>query len=237
MENLDFKEKLWGGIFGAVAILAAITELFCGGINAASIAATIKDIFGTLVVIIVFIAVIKEKLPKSMMLHEKIKLAVEEWQNDNSNMIVRKPKNDKLVDSIETYSLDMKTNVKDFYTQTGATHNTGLFVRMPQFTEENYKTGNVNLHFYLNKGTFFAGDPDDESLIKLFYEYANRFTTIVNEKHGRFASANAVNPKEILVTISNPESNLIIDDEYVDNFMDVLNTMYTAYLVSARISK
>ena len=115
MEKLDFKEKFWGGVFGVIAILAAIAELLIGGVNAGSIAAAVKDVFGTLVVIIVFIAVIKERLPKEKLLHEKLRLAIEEWQADNANMIVRKPKNDKEIDGVETYSLDMKTNVLDFF--------------------------------------------------------------------------------------------------------------------------
>ena len=33
MDNLDLKEKLWGGIFGVVAIIAAFLEMFVDGIG------------------------------------------------------------------------------------------------------------------------------------------------------------------------------------------------------------
>lgn len=64
MDKLDFKEKLWGGIFGAIAIAAAIVEMLLNGVSAVTIVAAVKDVFGTLVVIVVFWEIIKDKLPK-----------------------------------------------------------------------------------------------------------------------------------------------------------------------------
>ena len=53
MDKLDLQEKIWGGVFGIIAILAAIAELITGGISAASVFGTIKDVSGTLVVVVV----------------------------------------------------------------------------------------------------------------------------------------------------------------------------------------
>lgn len=58
-EKLDF-ETLWSGILGIVAVAATIAELVLGGINAASIAAAIKDIAGTLAVIMVMLIAVKQ---------------------------------------------------------------------------------------------------------------------------------------------------------------------------------
>ena len=237
MENLDFKEKIWGGIFGVIAIIAAVAELLINGVNAGSVAAAIKDVFGTLVVILVFVAVIKERFPKGKKLHEKLQLAIEQWQEDNANMIIRKPGNDKEIEGIHTYSLDMKTDVKEFYTHNGASSKTGLFVRMPQFTEENYRTGAVKLYFSLNKGTFFGDIPAEQVSDGDFKAYAKRFEGLVNDKHNGFAKADAIKPKELVITINHPDNQIISMDDYVKQFMDVLNTVYTAYLVSARIKQ
>ena len=63
MDKMDRDEKLWGGIFGVVAIAAAIAEMFINGIDAASVIGAVKDISGTLVVVVLLVAFIKS-LPK-----------------------------------------------------------------------------------------------------------------------------------------------------------------------------
>ncbi len=66
MDEFDFKEKVFGGIFGVIAIIAAIAEMFANGISVASILGAIKDIFGTLVVVVLLITVVKNLLPKNI---------------------------------------------------------------------------------------------------------------------------------------------------------------------------
>ena len=63
MDKIDFQEKVLGGIFGGIAIIAAIAEMFINGIDAASVVGAIKDVFGTLIVIVLFITFIRQ-LPK-----------------------------------------------------------------------------------------------------------------------------------------------------------------------------
>ena len=46
MNRDDFIDKIIGGVFALVAVIAAIFELILGGISTALIAACIKDIFG-----------------------------------------------------------------------------------------------------------------------------------------------------------------------------------------------
>ncbi len=66
MEKMDFKEKFWGGIFGVIAIVAAFAEMFVNGISAESITGAIKDVSGTLVVVVLFVAVIRKIMPKKI---------------------------------------------------------------------------------------------------------------------------------------------------------------------------
>ena len=63
MNRDDFIDKILGGIFAVVAIVAAIIELVLGDISTASVAACIKDVFSTLAVVVLFFAVIKDKIP------------------------------------------------------------------------------------------------------------------------------------------------------------------------------
>lgn len=56
------KEVLFGGIFGIIAIGAALGEMIAGGISLESVLGTIKDIAGTLVAVMVFIVAIKHLL-------------------------------------------------------------------------------------------------------------------------------------------------------------------------------
>lgn len=59
-ERHDF-EKFWGGIFGLIAIAAAILSTVLGDINASSIFGCIKDVFGTLVAVALLWAMFKKK--------------------------------------------------------------------------------------------------------------------------------------------------------------------------------
>ena len=69
MKRIDFGEydtleKIGGGILGIVAIGATIAEMILGGIDAASIAGAIKDIAGTLIVVMVLLVALKQLVPK-----------------------------------------------------------------------------------------------------------------------------------------------------------------------------
>ena len=78
MDKLDIKEKIWGGVFGVAAILAAIAEMIANGITLSSIFGAIKDVAGTLVVVVILIAFFSaNKKPKNIM--EILENAVELW--------------------------------------------------------------------------------------------------------------------------------------------------------------
>ena len=63
MKKIDF-ETLWGGVFGIFAVLAAVLEMIFNGISMATIAGAVKDITGTLAVIMVFLVAIRQIHPK-----------------------------------------------------------------------------------------------------------------------------------------------------------------------------
>jgi len=59
----DSLEKVVGGIFGVIAIIAAIVEVFLADCSIESIVAGVKDVSGTLIVVVLLIAFIKDKKP------------------------------------------------------------------------------------------------------------------------------------------------------------------------------
>lgn len=62
--KFDALEKIGGGLLGVIAIGATVAELILGEVNAESIAGTIKDIAGTLIVVMVLLAALKQLVPK-----------------------------------------------------------------------------------------------------------------------------------------------------------------------------
>ena len=235
MDKIDFQEKIWGFIFGIIAIVAACLEVVVNGVSAASILGAIKDVFGTAVVVVVFIAIVKDKFPKKQKsFEERLGLALDNWREENSNMIIRNPKYDEehIGQGVSCYTLDLKTEVSDFYRPMGITKNTGLFLRMPVINKTNYNNGNVKIRFYLNKGTFFSDQPKDADLKSKYAYLIDLFTKLINEKHAGFACADGKG-QEISVLIRQP----IESDADIETMIDVINTMYTAYLVSANLGK
>ena len=60
------KEVLFGGIFGIIAILAALGEMLINGISAESVLSAIKDIAGTIVAVMVFVIAIEHLLVRKV---------------------------------------------------------------------------------------------------------------------------------------------------------------------------
>lgn len=70
MKKIDFSEydsfeKIGGGILGAIAIISAILEMFFNGVSATTIMAAIKDVSGTLIVVMVLIVALNKLFPKN----------------------------------------------------------------------------------------------------------------------------------------------------------------------------
>lgn len=89
MDRNDFIEKVIGGILGAVAIIAAIVEMILGGFSAESIVTAIKDIAGTLIVVVLLVAFVKSLPKKPKNLSEILEKSVEDWGIDNAPLIFK----------------------------------------------------------------------------------------------------------------------------------------------------
>ncbi len=86
MDRKDFIENVLGGIFAIIAVGAAIAEVIINGVSASTVVAGIKDVFGTLVVVLVFIAFINEK-KRTKNVRESIELAMEKVEKSYAPLI------------------------------------------------------------------------------------------------------------------------------------------------------
>lgn len=84
MDRRDWIEVYIGGAFGVIAIIAAIAE-YCLG-DAGALAGCVKDISGTLVVVVLLFASIKFK---AVNVKGKLTVAVEDWGKDNAPLIFK----------------------------------------------------------------------------------------------------------------------------------------------------
>lgn len=89
MDKMEFQEKFWGGIFGIIAIIAAIVEAIANGISTATFFAAIKDVAGTLIVVVLLVTFIKQLPRKPKNLLERLEEKVEEWGKKNSPLIFK----------------------------------------------------------------------------------------------------------------------------------------------------
>ena len=104
---------------------------------------------------------------------------------------------------------------------------------MPILEKNNYRN-KFEITFTLNKALFFGDIPESEIKADDYKNIANRFIDLLNTNYKDVVRAeNGKNPKEITVKFSNGLNK----KSDIATFIDVINTMYTSYLVSARIKK
>lgn len=222
-------ETLWGGIFGAAAIAAAVAEAALNGFEPASVAGMMKDVAGTLVTVMVLIIAIKKLLPskEKLSIEEKLVRALDDWQEANATMIIKSTDDDRT----GKYGFHMRTDIRDFYRSNPLTKNAGWFVRLPAPTPGAYGKNDLQIEFHLNKGTFFEGLSLSADELKTRFNKLNElFCHFINTKYSDFLSASGQNDL-ILVRLSHP----LQTDHDIKCLTDVLSSMFQAYLASANV--
>lgn len=234
MDKLDLQEKIWGGVFGVIAIIAAIGEMLVNGINKASVLGAIKDVAGTLVMVVLLVVVIKSLMPKKYALsfEERLTNALVKWQKDNANMIVKTDRSD----GNDFYGLSMKTDITSFFTPTPENANADWFVRLPKILEENYNKQKINILFNLNRGTFFEkrNDLTVEQKNEQLSNLSRHLSSYMIKNFGDMISGISKSGKDnitLSVTLKDP----IVTDEGITRLIDLINGMYQGYLVAANI--
>lgn len=220
-------ETLWGGLFGLVAIAAAVAEMALADFSPDAVAGGIKDIAGTLIVVVVLLVAIKSILPKRFELSfpERLEKALDEWKEANGNMIVQREK-DSLPDKL---GFGMRTDLRNFYINDPQPSNAGWFVRLPLPTSDEYQKPGTCLEFHLNRGTFFEGMTLSQEEVSQKFDVLNQlFCSFINARFGSMVCASGKRDT-IKVIFQSP----IESDEDIRRIVDVLNAMLQAYLVSA----
>lgn len=222
-------ETLWGGMFGIIAIVAALVEMASNGFMSGSVAAAIKDIAGTMVVVMVLLFAVRNLIPgkEKLSFEDRLKDALTEWEESNSTLIVKSTDDDRT----GKYGFNMRTDVRDFYRASPLTKNAGWFVRLPVIQKSNYQQEGMQVDFHLNKGTFFEGITlSPEELNKNFDQLNRLFCDFINNKYNNFLSASG-EKANITIIINQPVQTV---DE-LHRLIDVLNSMLQAYLVAAKV--
>lgn len=220
-------ETLWGGLFGLIAIAAAMAEMAFAGFSPDAVAGGIKDIAGTLIVVVVLLVAIRSILPKRFELSfpERLEKALNEWKEANASMIVQRDK-DSLPNRL---GFGMRTDMRNFYLNDPLPSNAGWFVRLPLPTSNEYQEPGVCLEFHLNRGTFFEGMTlSSEEVTQKFDALNQLFCSFINARFGAMVCASG-KKDTIKVVFKSP----IESDEDIRLVIDVLNAMLQAYLVSA----
>ena len=232
MEKLDFREKFWGGIFGVLAIIAVVAEVFVNGVSAATIWGAVKDVSGTLIVVILFVAVVKSLLPKrnKKPFAERLELAIKKWWDANSNMIIKWNDSDG---NKEQFGLSMKTDMNAFYSNAKGKRKPGVFFRVPVFNSDQWQKEGVEIEFWLNDGTFVEDRTDlsKEEKEQILKSLATKFANYIALSYADFCTVSSISNKRIYVKLNNP----VQEDAEIERLIDLINSMYQAYLVSANI--
>lgn len=240
MDKLDIKEKIWGGIFGVVAIIAAIIEMFANGLDFASICGMVKDVSGTLVVVIVMAAVVKLMAPQkqTVTFEEKLTGELNQWIEDHSNMIVR---TSKMRQGHENdFGMSMTTDISRFYNtaklRSDGGGGVGRFLRLTQIDEKKYAENKVTLEFFLNTQTYCSPDLDLEDKMKELMDVGEALTKyIMGAVPGvKTEKPKKVDEKTVVLPITFAEPIVFENKDRIDMLINVIDRMYEAMLVSAR---
>lgn len=233
MKKMD-KQTLWAGIVGVIALIAILCELFFGGISTASVSASIKDLMGIIIDVMVFILAIKiaAKKTNTESMETKLENALNKWRADNSNMIVRNEKSDKK----NEYRLFMKTDLKNFFGDAKADKTPGLFVSLPQIGSPDYTAKTFNIQFHLNVSTFLEGKIIDNRK-SAFEAIAGDISAYLQAKCNITVDKISFTDKDATITvianglIPDKENGITVDDR-IKALISIIDTAYMCYLVA-----
>lgn len=216
------KERL-AGVVGLIALVAIITEMVWANFSPEAIVGGIKDIAGIILdvsVLLVALFALRPKKEAPFDFDKELDTRLNEWTKINSNMISTKG---------NIRDLYMKTDTANFFNKSDASEKNGRFVKIEK------KDKKIGMTFSLNKGLIFGTGPDESEESKKVIETAGEnISSYINANY-----SNAVNVKyeksaqNILITLRNDDES----KEIVDLIMNIIDTMYQAFLVCSSTRK
>lgn len=163
MKKIEF-ETLWSGILGIIAVIATIAELILTGIEPATLASAIKDISGTLAVIMVLLITVKQLVRKAPQNFDEVFTSGMDVVANKYEPLIKKQEDGK-----HRYFIASKLSAINDNTP-GAYHK---FFDLTKPTE---------LEISISKTVFIGVGGSDE----LFQETKRRIVGVVDKKCGHF---------------------------------------------------
>ena len=209
--------------------------LFFGGISTASISASIKDLMGIIIDVMVFILAIKfvSKKSDTESLEKKLEDALDKWRSDNSNMIIRDEEYDRDKDF---FSFFMRTDLKNFFGDAKALKKPGWFVRIPKIGSSEYTAKTFKIQFHLNVSTFLEGKIVDDRK-SAFEAIAGDISAYLQAKCKVTVDKISFTDADATITIiangliADEENGIVVDDQ-IQNLISIIDTAYMCYLVA-----
>ncbi|MGN0619588.1 MAG: hypothetical protein ACI4J7_11270 [Ruminiclostridium sp.] len=141
MDRIDLQEKVWGFIFGLIAIIASISEMIVSGISVSTVLGAIKDVSGTLVVVVVFYLVVKNMPHKPRNVTETLEKTIDEWGLNNAPLIFKTEGYVPSKDSLYSQGFVLLQDPKSYPTLVGITPESANWVDYAQYKSPKKLTG------------------------------------------------------------------------------------------------
>lgn len=232
-------ETFWGGIFAVITAAAIITEVAMANFEPAAIAGGVKDLFGTLITIVMLLVAVRALKPKKQAtsFEERMTNALNEWISTHSNMIV---KTSKMPQGHENdFGLSMTTDINRFYNtdtlKSDTSKGVGRFLRLTQIDKNIYKNNNVKFEFFINAQTYCVSSQPDEIQTELMDIAANITKYIQGIVDGiKVGAAHKEDSRTVVIPVMFKEPIVTDEREDIDKVINLIDRMYEAMLVSAR---
>lgn len=232
-------ETFWGGIFALITAAAIITEVAMANFEPAAIAGGVKDLFGTLITIVMLLVAVRALKPKKQAtsFEERMNDALNGWLENHSNMIV---KTSKLPQGHENdFGMSMTTDVNRFYNsellKSDGGKGVGRFFRITKIDRKTYESNDVQVIFFLNSQTYCVSNESNDKLTELMSVASNLSMYIQGVVDGiNVGAVRKDNNDTVMIPISFKEPIVTDEREDVDKVINLIDRMYEAMLVSAR---
>ncbi|MBE6992754.1 MAG: hypothetical protein E7430_09335 [Ruminococcaceae bacterium] len=227
IKDEDSFEKIIGGVFGVIAIVAIIVEMFLSNFTLDAIAGGTKDIASTLITVVMLIVAIKALRPNKeepFSFEKDLKSKLNAFVSENGRMIEVK---DTEEGTQKFYELYMQTDFNAYFGEKTSLRS-GWFMRIPPVSEELYAKEGLRIAFHLNQGTFF-GHIKPENEADAYEKIGEKIKALIlretNEKD--LICQYNKSKKEIEIEFKKP---LTTQDD-ADMFIRVIRKIYYSYLV------
>ncbi|MBR5485477.1 MAG: hypothetical protein IKV41_03095 [Oscillospiraceae bacterium] len=232
-------ETFWGGIFALVTAIAIVIEVVLAGLEPAAIAGGVKDLFGTLITIVMLLVAVKALKPQKQVysFEEKVNNALVDWISSHSNMIVKTSKMPKGHEN--DFGMSMTTDINRFYNTAPLKSDTGSgvgrFLRITKIDKAIYESNEVKFEFFINAQTYCISSSEEE-ILKELMDIANNLSKYIQGVVDGITvgAVHKEGDRTVIIPITFKEPIITDESENIDLIINLIDRMYEAMLVSAR---